>query len=232
METIFDFTKTTFDAMDTSNIQPRSVSISWTGVTDTSLTCEVIGFSVVDYGRYVDWYVNNSYYGTTNISANSTNCPSITFRGLSPGTTYSIGANIYKTSNDEYLWGGSRNLTTTENPSDSKPSLWHWSQAELNAFNNNGPTDILLHQRWNAFVEKVKKFDKWKNGSNSGQYYLDDALMTSNDKTLTAYKFNVIRQSIGGMASNGSGISAVNSGDRVYGWYFIQLAERLNNITK
>ncbi|MGL5712254.1 MAG: hypothetical protein ACRCX2_04490 [Paraclostridium sp.] len=335
-EVIFDFTTVTFDLENPIDIEPRAVSISWTGVSDTSLTCTVIGFSVVDYPRYVNWFLDNSYQGTTHISSNSSYCPSYSFGWLTPGTTYTISANIHKTSNDVYLWGGSRDLTTSGSAADTtppvvtyfeasqsgdgirvgvtasddksgveaivyrvsapstyqpseanfnypktmsasnnaytyttdgngnpfvngstywfqatakdyagnysikkytscrfvttKPSPWYWSSGEINAFTYNGAITNLTYSRWNAFVEKVKEFDRWKNGVNAGKYYLDEAKMTSSDKTLTAYRFNTVRHAIGSMNSLGSGIEIQATGNQVKGSYFIQLADRLNSI--
>lgn len=114
--------------------------------------------------------------------------------------------------------------------SSARPSTWSWTQAEINAFNNKGKISVLTYQRWNAFVNAVVSVAKWKVGSSYTQYDLGNALMTSSSKTLTADRFNKVRYAIGSMNSLGSGITQVSSGDPVYGWYFTQLADRLNSI--
>lgn len=116
--------------------------------------------------------------------------------------------------------------------SSSKPSQWSWTQAEVNAFENNGAISTLTWQRWNAFVDNVIAVAKWKIGDSYTQYNLANAKMSADSKVLTANRFNLVRNAIGGMNSQGSGISVVKSGDRVMGWYFTQLRDRLNGITK
>ena len=114
----------------------------------------------------------------------------------------------------------------------SKPSSWAWTQAEVNAFQNGGSISILTWQRWNAFVDNVVAVAKWKIGDSYNQYDLANARMTDSSKKLTANRFNLVRYAIGSMNSQGSGISTVNSGDRVMGWYFTQLRDRLNTIER
>lgn len=113
-----------------------------------------------------------------------------------------------------------------------KPSQWNWTQAEVNAFQNNGAISTLTWQRWNAFVDNVIAVAKWKIGDSYTQYDLANAKMSSDSKVLTANRFNLVRNAIGSMNSQGSGISVVKSGDRVMGWYFTQLRDRLNGIER
>lgn len=52
--------------------------------------------------------------------------------------------------------------------------------------------------------------------------------MSSGDKSLTATRFNSLRYNIGLHYS--TGINTVSRGDTVYGWYFITLANCINNM--
>lgn len=114
----------------------------------------------------------------------------------------------------------------------TKPSAWTWTQNELSAFQNGGNVSVLTWQRWNAFVDNVVAMAKWKVGENYTQYDLANARMSADSKILTANRFNLVRYAIGSMNSSGSGISAVAKGDKVLGWYFTQLRDRLNGIER
>ena len=114
----------------------------------------------------------------------------------------------------------------------SKPDAWTWTQAEVNAFQNGGSISTLTWQRWNAFVDNVVAMAKWKIGDSYTQYDLANARMTADSKILTANRFNLVRNAIGSMNSSGSGISVVSKGDKVMGWYFTQLRDRLNGIER
>ena len=61
------------------------------------ITCKIAGldtnYSYSD--RYVKWYYNNSYKGTSYIGARVSSGGSLTATGLSPNTKYSIEADIY-----------------------------------------------------------------------------------------------------------------------------------------
>ena len=113
-----------------------------------------------------------------------------------------------------------------------RPGNWSWTQAELNAFNGVVGYSIstVTYERWNSFVNRIADFAKWKIGNSYTEYDLGNALMTSSDKKLTASRFNKVKYAIGSMSPTGSGISDVKSGDPVYGWYFIQLRDKLNSI--
>lgn len=114
----------------------------------------------------------------------------------------------------------------------TKPTSWSWTQTEVNAFEKNGNISTLTWQRWNAFVDNVVAVAKWKVGDSYNQYDLANAKMSSDNKKLTANRFNLVRNAIGSMNSSGSGISVVKSGDPVLGKYFTQLRDRLNGIEK
>ena len=114
----------------------------------------------------------------------------------------------------------------------TKPTSWSWTQTEINAFNSKGSISTLTWQRWNAFVDNVVAMAKWKIGDSYTQYDLASARMTQDSKILTANRFNLVRNAIGSMNSSGSGISVVAKGDKVLGWYFTQLRDRLNGIEK
>ena len=113
----------------------------------------------------------------------------------------------------------------------TKPGIWTWDENELNAFNKKEGygTNSLTWQRWNEFVVRVAEFARWKIGEDYTKFDLGNALMTANDKVLTANRFNKVRYAIGSM--NATGIEAVNKGDFVFGWYFITLSDKLNGIT-
>ncbi len=112
----------------------------------------------------------------------------------------------------------------------SKPSAWSWQTNELNAFNGNGEFAILTYQRWNSFCDYVLQLTAWYFNDSTDSYNVASAKVTSDNKTLTASKFNTIKNAIGAMQS--TGISNVKSGDIVYGSYFVTLANCANKVTK
>ena len=71
--------------------------ISATSKDTYEITCKIAGldtnYSYSD--RYVKWYYNNSYKGTSYIGARVSSGGSLTATGLSPNTKYSIEADIY-----------------------------------------------------------------------------------------------------------------------------------------
>lgn len=71
--------------------------ISATSKDTYEITCKIAGLdSNYSYSdRYVKWYYNNSYKGTSYIGSKVSSGGSLTATGLSPNTTYSIEADIY-----------------------------------------------------------------------------------------------------------------------------------------
>ena len=123
-------------------------------------------------------------------------------------------------------WSSYQSFRSDDPP---RPSDWNWTTTENNAFNNNGLTTTLSYTRWNDFVFRVNDFVYYYNlkyGSSTPNPL--SALMTSGDRTLTATRFNTVRFSIGSMFS--TGITNRNTGDTVFGSYFITLRNSLNNV--
>lgn len=118
--------------------------------------------------------------------------------------------------------------------------LWDWdlsngdataqeTQKAYRAITNQGPTSGFSYKVWNDMCAKVKEYLDFA-GYSWSSYYANysNTQMTTNDKTLTAKRFNSLRQNIGSHLS--TGINEVSTGDTVYGSYFITIMEVLNQL--
>ena len=116
--------------------------------------------------------------------------------------------------------------------SNQRPSDFNWTQSERDAFTGKGSIKTLTYIRWNKFVEHIKEMASWKHNTTEDIYGVLDAKMsnTVEGRTLTAVKFNKVKNSIGSM--NATGISDVKKGDVVKGEYFITLSSKLGGVTK
>lgn len=128
--------------------------------------------------------------------------------------------------------------------------LWDWDasngtasnlqvQNAYSAINKVGGFGIsdFSYLVWNDLVDKTYSAAQADNGewltakSDGSATYLsyDETMMTSDDRTLTADRFNALKFNIGAPTNSpGTGIDDVSSGDVVYGWYFTTLTSALN----
>jgi hypothetical protein len=106
----------------------------------------------------------------------------------------------------------------------TRPANWVWSTTVSTALQNKGAVSTLTYTEWNNFVDKVQDFLTYKSKTNS----ITSAKMTSDNKVMTATKFNLVKDAIDSMSS--TGISKQQPGNIVYGSYFITLADTLNSI--
>lgn len=172
------------------------------------------------------------------------------------GTTYYIWAKSYFAEEESVCF----NLTITP-PEKPAVTAWSWDTSNGSAtvmqtsdayiaVTNKGYTSDFSYKVWNDLVDKVKDVadygDGWYTTTYNGDTtYLsyDDTLMTSDDKNITAARFNALKFNIGsrngskytdssGNIQSGTGISDVSRGDVIYGWYFTRLTESLNNVIK
>ena len=101
------------------------------------------------------------------------------------------------------------------------------TKSAYNAVTSKGETSDFSYKVWNDLVNKVNEVQKEKGKSWSNEYATySNTLMSSSSTTLTANRFNSLRYNIGKYHS--TGISEVNTGDIVYGSYFITLTNKLN----
>ena len=157
-----------------------------------------------------------------------------------------------------YIWvsgsGGSDTGTTTfhivppSKPATSTVEKWSWSasngtasatdtSAAYNAVKNKQSTKNFSHLVWNDMVDKVYKVIKAYSSSagwDSSYASYENTKMNSAPYYLTAVKFNSLRNNIeivGGWLKLGyrTDIGKVESGDYVYGEYFLTLADYIND---
>lgn len=146
------------------------------------------------------------------------------------GNTLSLGETYYVEVTVMDLVGNYVKQVLSTVHSYTKPSNWVWQDYELDAFNNKGAFSTLTYQRWNSFCDFVLQLTSWYYGDATDTHGISGAKVTSYDKTLTAVKFNLVKNAIGSI--NATGISDVKKGDIVKGSYFITLSTKANGITK
>lgn len=153
--------------------------------------------------------------------------------GLEPNTTYVVN---YEGIND-YGAGGymSSGVSFT-----TKSLYWSWeasngsatdsqTQAAYYAITNNGKLTDFSYLVWNDMCECILAVMKIKGHSWVSSSYgltFDETLMTYSDKYMTAARFNSLRYNVGRIYS--TGISEVSKGDIIYGSYFVDLMDKVN----
>jgi hypothetical protein len=171
-------------------------------------------------------------------SYSGTYSPEITVGSLTANKVYTVRFWINDTNSETYAEIWDRSFIC-------RPALFNWTTAELNAFNNKGKTNVLTTARWDAFTENVAQCAYWWawNGSVNATSIDNDenikkirsAKYGSNptDKTLTAERFNKVRNGVGGinkLVVDGATDNVPDQvkGNVVYGWFFTKMVNNLN----
>ena len=137
---------------------------------------------------------------------------------------------------------------------DFDQGLWEWTYKEREAFENKGSFSVLTKERWESFLNYVydkliansrfyevipeDKREYWMNDelNMDGSYYFShysdlwDISDWCEHRILEAQEMNVLRCVIEHVARTNTEIPIVRTGDIVYGWYFIKLAEAINTL--
>lgn len=154
-----------------------------------------------------------------------------TFTGLSPDTEYACNVRVDGT------WIETKEFIT-DKPARPKPAKWDWdisngdatateTRNALNALTGKQSTNKFSYRVWNDLCKKVNDVlyyygYSWSNASAT----YSNTLMSASDKTLTAVRFNALKNNIG--SHHATGINSVSKGDTVYGRYFTTLADKIN----
>lgn len=192
--------------------------------------------------RYVDWYLypEATRRGRSTIGAYSTISESFSFSGLREGTSYQIFGLVYWTDGSTGKWNNKQTeLLTITTSSASKIALWSWNSSNgvatsdqtkkaYTAITNNGYVRDFNYRVWNDLVSKLNEYIiKYQKSTWNGRILsLTSTKMTESDKTLTAKRFNSLRDEMNEWF--GTDYSMVSPGDEVKGGYFTEIATKLN----
>ena len=148
------------------------------------------------------------------------------------------GKYTFKSWSSDYYTGLSGNPITITIPNKSTSitaiteqnvliDKWEWTEDELDAFANKGPFNTLTAARWNEFLDWCNEVIEYIGGTTiSSTYYGIE------DEPLYASDFNMITTQLGDVASGiATEVKATkNPGDIIYGWYFTNLSEAMNDL--
>lgn len=218
-----------------------SYTISYTS---TSVTFVVSGFNI---GEYLRFFVRPEPATGEMIVNAVTIAPdtepyTTTFGGLSPNASYAtnvyVGADHINGVLIDYVVLGAQYFTTPSAP--AIPDKWSWTdsngdatvaqtQAAYTAITNQGSLSDFSYLVWNDLVNKANMVIAANGGSwNTAYGSLSATLMSRTDKAMTAQRFNALWYNLNQHTS--TGLSAVSPGNKIYGSYFVALANAINNI--
>lgn len=133
-----------------------------------------------------------------------------------PSSNFTVYYYFYYTALEPWSWTSSNGNATDEE-----------TQSAYYVITNKGRTAGFSHLVWNDLAAKIMDAINAANTSWNAKYAsYEETLMTSDDKTLTATRFNSLRYNVGLRAS--TGIDDVSKGDIVYGSYFVTITNSLN----
>lgn len=213
----------------------NSASSGYTGTRYIRLTVESEDGNVI----YDEKQITGSNYGD---GAGTTF--SFTITGLDGETTYYWSVYLgYKGTGDPSI-----SWLTGVNDSGSFTtkkliiiSAWDWNKSNGNAtaaqtqraYNIlNGDVSVgegFSYKVWNDFVDKVAEACDYDWRTNNNTYLSYNNCKVSTGDTLSAAIYNSVKLQIGSRVSGGTWAD-VSSGDRLYGWHIINLAEKLNDL--
>lgn len=209
-----------------------AASFSITGVSSSGVTIYVtLGSGYTQFRIFVRLASDSSssVYDQTVTKSSSF---SYTISGLDASNNYAI--NVCSISSAQSEWADAQTFTTS-----ASISQWSWTSsngsassaqtvAMYNAINGTRQLDGLSYLVWNDLCDKVNDAavasgDAWIITWGT----LSSTKMSSSNKSLTAQRFNALKNNIG--ARQSTGISDVSSGDPIYWEYFTTLTEKLNS---
>lgn len=188
--------------------------------------------------RVLTWEVDGTEKSTS-IAAYASESKVTTFRGLEPSTRYTVYATVSSGDGD---WEFTKNVTT-EAEEVEEPDLepWSWDASNGSAttaqtkqayyfITNQGKTKSFKYLVWNDIVDKLNSIlDATGHTWDVTYATLADTKMTSDDKVLTAERFNSVRNNIRMRYSvSDSEIPLAATGKTVKGSYFTAITDALN----
>ena len=200
------------------------------GITKTTFDFRLAG---ADTGyeandRTVTWTLDGSLLLTEPIQPKVAATPWRSKLNLQPGTRYELEAEITNGNWTSYL----SEWVTTE-AAMPRPSDWNWTNSEYNAMNNNGGISALRIYRWNDFIDRINEFVAYVNSTQGrsvspvpSYHYMgvDGRMYASNFNTIVSVIRDASLQSL-------SMIRTQSSGDLIYGYYLLYMADAINYIS-
>lgn len=187
------------------------------GVTSSSISCYVYNLDTAYSGndRYIYWYANGVYKGTSYLSAYVSYGGDITLSGLSSGTSYSLQAVIY------YLNGQYNTvLTNSATTLAARPAYFYWSYPK-----QSGGNFILVAGEWNSLLSNINAVRIYKGyPSYSFTYAVSGG-------TFYAYMYNQAVLAIQGISGYGYYLSTVVSGSTVFANQLNYLVSEINAVS-
>lgn len=220
-------------------------NVSKVSSTYNSITVQLINLdsSYNQETRYCHWYYKLSgassytYAGVVTLGNQISSGGNYTITSLNYNNLYDIKANV-KTQNS-----GIDVTIGPESYSTNRVSAFSWTSSNgdatatqtrnaKSAVDNHGACTNFSYLVWNDMVNKLSEILtargwSWARGSNNEYATQSNTLMSSNDKTMTALRFNSFKHNIGIHVS--TGIDDVVQGAICYGHYFTDLVSIMNN---
>lgn len=156
--------------------------------------------------------------------------------GLLPNTRYTFYCYAMPTGGKYYAISSSRTSASYgisfTTGSVGRPDDWVWTDEELLALYNEGPTSRITIARWNMFIDRVNDFVEYVNVTSSIEYTeVGDVHRMDSTGILRAIDFNRVAEVIKNISGTSEGFpQKVASGDFVHGRYLINMAAALNSI--
>ncbi len=147
------------------------------------------------------------------------------------GTSNWLTIEVPEVSVEPWSWNASNRSALTDFPATAS-----MTSAARDAVMNKGYLTVFSWRVWNDLVAKTMETIIARGGTwttrdqNTGKTYLsyESTRMSENDKNMTAARFNALRFNIGSRIR--TEIPDRDTGDIIYGNYFITLAQKLNDL--
>ena len=178
--------------------------------------------------RTVTWTLNGSVIRVQAIPPKVANTAWLSATNLQPGTQYTLGAEITNGN-----WTSNLSEWVTTEAAMPRPSDWNWTNSEYNAMNNNGGISALRIYRWNDFIDRINEFVAYVNSTKGrsvspvpSYHYMgvDGRMYASSFNTIVGVIRDASLQSL-------SMIRTQSSGDLIYGYYLLYMADAINYIS-
>ena len=178
------------------------------------------GGSYFPYGGFVDWFIDGDRYGTSNYPAYTEACEGIQIIGLTPGTIYTIMAQVWVYTSADHSninFGGYLETTLTTG---GRPSAFSWTVPKT-----AGGQYYVGATEWMSLINNIMNVLEY-----AGYTYSFTQSLPQTGEILTAARYNDLRAAIQSVPGYGYYIPQVSSGQIVTAQQLNLLVSELNAI--